>query len=241
MLYALVTGSSKGIGLSISEGLLRKGYFVFLNYLSSEEDVKIMSDRFNNLYKDHFLFIKADLSEFKGADEIFNKIKQTTSNIDLVVFNAGLTDRTPFPDIPIESWMKIQNLFVNVPVYLLQKLFPIMRDGGNVLFVGSLLGNFPHSLSLAYGVAKSAVHSLVKNLVKFFSERKIRVNGVAPGFIDTEWQLTKTKEIRKNIEEKIALGHFGKPENISDLMFHLIENDYINGTVIRVDGGYSYR
>ena len=108
------------------------------------------------------------------------------------------------------------------------------------MFTGSLLGDIPHATSLSYGVSKSAIHALVKNLVKFMAVKEIRVNGVAPGFIDTEWQKTKAPEIRKRIENKIALKKFGTPDNIRDLVLHIIDNEYINGTIIRIDGGYNF-
>ena len=116
-----------------------------------------------------------------------------------------------------------------------------MAKGGSVVFTGSLMGIEPHSVSLAYGVSKSAVHALVKNMVKVFVPYEIRVNAVAPGFVDTEWQLTKTEEIRRNIERKVSLGRFCKPEELAEVYKMLIENNYFNGEVVVVDGGYSYK
>ena len=152
-----------------------------------------------------------------------------------------MTDRSSFTEINIDNWMTIQNIFVNIPVFLLQKFYSILNPHSNVIFIGSMLGDIPHSTSLSYGVSKASIHALVRNLVKFFSDKYIRINGVAPGFIDTQWQLNKTPEIRKNIEQKIALKRFGTPENVSDLVLHIINNKYINGAILRVDGGYSYQ
>jgi 3-oxoacyl-[acyl-carrier protein] reductase len=112
---------------------------------------------------------------------------------------------------------------------------------GSVTFTGSLMGIEPHSVSLAYGVSKSAVHALVKNLVKFLLPYDIRVNAVAPGFVDTDWQKTKPVEIRKSIESKIAVGRFCAPEEIAEVFLMLIENHYFNGEIVVVDGGYLYK
>jgi len=98
----------------------------------------------------------------------------------------------------------------------------------------------PHSLSLAYGVSKAAVHAMVQNLVKFLSPMDIRVNAVAPGFIDTEWQKTKPDEIRNRIAQKIALKRFGTPEEVAQAFLFLIENPYANGEVLSLNGGYDY-
>ena len=103
------------------------------------------------------------------------------------------------------------------------------------------MGIEPHSVSLVYGVTKSAVHALVKNLVKFLVPYEVRVNAVAPGFVDTEWQKTKPAEIRQNIERKVSLGRFCEPSELAEVYKMLIENSYLNGEVIVVDGGYSYK
>jgi Dehydrogenases with different specificities (related to short-chain alcohol dehydrogenases) len=103
------------------------------------------------------------------------------------------------------------------------------------------MGIQPHSVSLAYGVTKASVHALVRNLVKFFTDKQIRVNAVAPGFVDTEWQKTKPAEIRENITRKVAAGRFCTPEELTDVYMMLIGNQYMNGEIVVCDGGYSYR
>jgi 3-oxoacyl-[acyl-carrier protein] reductase len=130
---------------------------------------------------------------------------------------------------------------VNFPVFLLQKIIKRIKKGGSVVFTGSLMGIEPHSVSLAYGVTKSAVHALVKNLVKFLAPYDVRVNGVAPGFVDTEWQKNKPTEIRRNIENKVALGRFCEPMEVAEVYLMLIENTYFNGEIVVIDGGYSYK
>jgi 3-oxoacyl-[acyl-carrier protein] reductase len=99
---------------------------------------------------------------------------------------------------------------------------------------------YPHSVSLAYGISKSAVHALVKNLVKFLTPYEIRVNGVAPGFVDTDWHKDKPAHIKSNIMNKISLKRFAKPEEIASAFLFIIQNQYLNGEIIAIDGGYSY-
>jgi 3-oxoacyl-[acyl-carrier protein] reductase len=81
----------------------------------------------------------------------------------------------------------------------------------------------------------------VKNLVKFFAVKSIRVNGVAPGFVDTEWQKNKPAEIRNSINSKLAAGRFCSPEELTDVFMLLINNGYMNGEIVVCDGGYSYK
>jgi 3-oxoacyl-[acyl-carrier protein] reductase len=102
------------------------------------------------------------------------------------------------------------------------------------------MSQYPHSVSLSYGISKAAIHSLVKNLVKFLIPYEIRVNCVAPGFVDTEWQKDKPAEVRANILKKISLKRFAKPEEIASVYLFIINNQYLNGEIIEIDGGYSY-
>ncbi len=240
MKYALVTGSTKGIGLSIGIGLLETGYFVFFNNPPNDRDFNEFNQKICEDYNDKYTFIEADVSNIDCINKIYDEVLIKTKHIDLFIFNAGITDRSPLQDITYESWIKIQNIFVNVPVFILQKFYPILNRNSNIVFIGSMLGDIPHSTSLSYGVSKAGIHALVRNLVKFFADKKVRVNGVSPGFIDTYWQLRKDPEIRKRIENKIALKMFGRPDNVRDLVLHIISNDYINGSILRIDGGYSY-
>ena len=155
--------------------------------------------------------------------------------------NAGQTCRDAFEEIRWEDWERVFRANVHFPVFLLQRVVGRIRKGGSVVFTGSLMGIEPHSVSLAYGVTKSAVHALTKNLVKFLAPYSIRVNAVAPGFVDTEWQKNKPAEIRQNIERKVSVGRFADPHEVSEVYKMLIENSYFNGEVVVIDGGYSYK
>ena len=161
--------------------------------------------------------------------------------MDGLVFNSGMTCRDPFEELSFEDWDRVFFANVHFPVFLLQKIVGRINKGGSIVFTGSLMGIQPHSVSLAYGVTKSAVHALVKNMVKFLVPYELRVNAVAPGFVDTEWQKTKPAEIRRNIENKVSLGRFCDPDELAEVYKMLIENSYFNGEVVVVDGGYSYK
>ena len=132
----------------------------------------------------------------------------------------------------------IINVNLTEPFFLVQKTK--MNDNGRIIFISSILAEIPHSISISYPVTKAAINALVKNLVKHFAERKITVNAVAPGFIDTDWHKNKSEEVMKKITDRIALGWFGNVENVSSLVMEIINNDYINGQILTVDGGYDY-
>jgi len=235
MKHALVTGSTKGIGLAIAAKLIENGYFVYMNYINDDDAAKTVDfavDRYN--------IIKADLSTTTGADILTDAIIKDNITLDCIVFNAGSTCRKPFGQIAYDEWNKVMNANVNIPFLICQKLYPVIANNGSVIFIGSDMGIYPHAVSSAYSVSKAATHMLARSMVKEYASRCVRVNVIAPGFIDTEWQKDKPKCQKESIEGKIALKRFGTPEEVADACMSVINNVYINGVVLQVDGGYCY-
>ena len=185
--------------------------------------------------------LRADISDRNTIGVIDSFLEENRLRLDGLVFNAGMTCRDPFEELSFEDWDRVCFANIHFPIFLLQKIVGRINKGGSIVFTGSLMGIQPHSVSLAYGVTKSAVHALVKNMVKFLVPYELRVNAVAPGFVDTEWQKTKPAEIRRNIENKVSLGRFCDPDELAEVYKMLIENSYFNGEVVVVDGGYSYK
>ncbi|HNX90169.1 MAG TPA: SDR family oxidoreductase [Paludibacteraceae bacterium] len=239
--YILITGGTKGIGYAIAEILANSGYDLLLTYSSDQQQAITTQAELRDKYAVKVDVLQADISEKASIDKIASYLDTRDIHPFSVVFNAGLTCRTPFEEMTLDEWERVFFANVHFPVFLLQRICSKLQSGGNVVFTGSLMGEYAHSVSLAYGVTKSAVHSLVKNLVKFMQPYGIRVNAVAPGFVDTEWQKSKPAEIRKSIESKIALGRFCSPEELSEIYKLIIENNYFNGEVITMSGGYSFR
>lgn len=238
---AFVTGGSRGIGKNLCLRLLKEGWNVIFTYLSNETAAEQALSEFQRIEGRWALPLKVDISREDSPEIIASFIETNKIHLDVLVFNAGVTDRTEFGSIQTEAWTRIFYANVHFPVFLLQKLAMHLNVGCSILFTGSLMAIHPHSVSLSYGVTKSTVHALIKNLVKFYADKNIRVNGVAPGFIETDWHVGKSKEIRNNIESKIALKRFGEPDEVTDVFMMLIQNTYINGEIVVCDGGYSYK
>ncbi len=238
---ALITGGTKGIGKAVAVCLAKAGYDLLLTYASDETTAASLAAA---LRKDHAVTVdvlQADITRKESIDRIENRLNEAGMKLDAVVLNAGTTYRATFEEMNLAEWERQFFANVHFPVFLLQRVVGRIERGAAVVFTGSLMGVEPHATSLSYGVTKSSVHALTKNLVKFLAPYGVRVNAVAPGFVDTDWQKNKPAEIRRNIEAKVALGRFCHPDEVADIYRMLIENSYMNGSVVVADGGYAYR
>ncbi len=238
--YALITGGTKGIGLAVARLLASKGYPLILTYGHDHEAARGAAAELA-AHAPVVELLEADATCTAGIDAIADALSERDITLRAVVMNAGITCRTPFEEITIEEWQQVFFANVHFPTFLIQRLLPRIECGGCVLFTGSLMGIEPHGMALPYGVSKSAVHALTRNLVKHLEPYGIRVNAVAPGFVDTEWQKTKPAEIRRSIESKVALHRFALPEEIAEAFLFLLTNAYCNGEILTLDGGYSFR
>lgn len=236
MKRAIVTGGTKGIGLGIAEMLLTEGYEVTITYAHDEDAANKCAERLTGTFE----IVKADQSD-KVAMNAFSQRMLSYPSIDCIVFNAGTTLRKPLKEITEEDWERVMQINVNSNVYLMRDLMPKMPNGSRIIFIGSMMAIHPHGTSLAYGVTKSAVHALTKNLVKIFEETGTTVNCIAPGFVETEWQKEKPEQIKQNICGKTANGRFATVKEIADAVRFCINNAFVNGSIIEVSGGYSYK
>jgi 3-oxoacyl-[acyl-carrier protein] reductase len=237
----LITGGTKGIGKSVAETLAASGYNLILTYGNDTQNAENVAKNISQRFAVNVNILQADIADIKSIELISNYLAANNLLLDALIFNAGLTLRSSFEETQLAEWQKVFFANIHFPVFLLQRIVNQINQGGSVIFTGSLMGVEPHSVSLAYGVTKSAIHALVKNLVKFLTPYNIRVNAVAPGFVDTEWQKNKPQEVRRNIENKISLGRFCEPQEIAQVYKMLIDNAYFNGEVVTVSGGYSFR
>lgn len=236
---AIVTGGTKGIGLGVAKMLLREGYHVIITYAHDEETARVCTETLKTISRD-FELMKADQSNKNEMNAFAQKMRER-GGIDCIVCNAGTTLRKSLAETSEEEWERVMQVNVNSNVYLIRDLMPCINPNSRIVFIGSLMAIHPHGTSLAYGVTKAAVHALAMNLVKVFEGTGTTVNVVAPGFVETEWQKEKPKQIRDNICLKTALHRFATVDEIANAVRFCIYNDFVNGSVIEVSGGYSYK
>jgi 3-oxoacyl-[acyl-carrier protein] reductase len=130
---------------------------------------------------------------------------------------------------------------VNSHYILIRELYSLIPNGSRIIFTGSQMGITPHATILGYGVAKAAVHALAKNLVKEFEGTGTTVNVIAPGFVETAWHKNKPAAIRESICNKTAIHRFATIDEVVDAYRLCIDNPFMNGSVIEINGGYSYK
>lgn len=239
MKRALVTGATKGIGRAIARMLLAQGYFVTLTYAFDEEARNSCQDELKQISR-HFEIIRVDQGNSEDTDILVKHLRKQ-SHIDCIVCNAGTTLRKDLGDMTNAEWEKVMHINVNSNVFLIRDLYDIIPPHSRIIFIGSLMGLYPHGTSLAYGVTKAATHAIARNLVKFFQGTGTTVNAIAPGFVETEWQKKKPQEIRNNIYNKTAIKRFASVEEIADAVKFCLLNEYVNGSIIEVSGGYCFQ
>lgn len=240
MNIVLVTGGTKGIGKAIVLKYLHQGCYAIITYSSDDETAELFQRELDVKYKDKYEIIKADLSKIEEVKIMCNIIRCKYRKIDYLILNAGVTNRNSFSDMTIDEWNYVINVNLTMPFFIVQSLVDCIIKGGSILFIGAVMGIYPHAISIPYAVSKAGVHMLSRQLVKHLAPYKITVNTIAPGFVDTPWQKSKPLEQRIRIENKIALKRFALPEEIAQLCWDISQNAYINGSLLEIDGGYCY-
>ncbi len=240
MKTAIVTGGTKGIGLGIATELLKQGYFVYINYANDDMAANNASMQLSEISY-NFSIIKASQANKEEFYSFIERIDTEVETVDCIVCNAGLTLRKPAMEITDREWEEVMQVSVNSHFYLIRNLFHKIPQNSRIIFIGSMMGVYPHATSLPYGVSKSAVHALAKNLVKEFAGTGTTVNAIAPGFVETPWQKDKPQEIRNNICRKTAQERFAEIDEIVNAVNFCLGNPFVNGSILEVSGGYNYQ
>lgn len=231
MRTAIVTGGTSGIGLGVARMLLSKGYRVYATYVGPDFSENI----------ENFTAVKVNQC---NRDELYSfiaRIKKECASVDCIVCNAGMSIRKSFTETTDNDWDMQMEVAVNSHYILVRELFGLIPQGSRIIFTGSQMGLMPHAMVLAYGVTKAAVHALAKNLVKEFEGTGTTVNAIVPGFVETPWQKEKPEDIKQNIYRKTAIHRFASVDEVVDAYRFCIDNPFVNGSLIEVNGGYSYK
>jgi NAD(P)-dependent dehydrogenase (short-subunit alcohol dehydrogenase family) len=249
MKIAIVTGGSRGLGESISLNLAAKGNDIILTYKSRKAEADDVVDRIEKMGR-KCVALSLDVSDHKTFIAFAEKTKAALaenwqrSDFDFLVNNAGIGINVPFMETTEEQFDQLVNIHLKGTFFLTQKLLPFMKDGGRIVNISSGLARFSLPGYSAYAAMKGAVEVLTRYMAKELGERKIGVNTIAPGAIETDFGggvIRDNAEINQFISSQTALGRVGLPDDIGGAVASLLSDDsrWINGQRIEVSGGIS--
>lgn len=237
----LITGGSRGIGKATSLEFAKHGYNIVINYVNDDISAKNLKSYIVENYDVDVMLCKCNVSSEDGVKGMVNSIIDNYGNIDILVNNAGIAIDTTFDDKKIEDFKKILDVNLIGPFILSRGVgnYMLKQGFGSIINVSSTnaLDTY-YEYSLDYDASKAGLVSLTHNLAKYYAPN-IRVNAVAPGWVDTEMNKELDSSYTKEECEKIYLKRFAKPEEIAKAIYFLASDDasYITGEVLRVDGG----
>ena len=246
---ALVTGGSRGLGRNAAIALAKKGIDVVITYNTNKEAADKVVAEIQAIGQKAYAF-QLDTSNIRLFDNFMKqlsdqlKVKKGSPNFDFLINNAGTALYMPITDVKEEQMDALYNIHYKGVFFLTQKALPFLNDGGAIVNISSGLTRITMPGSSVYGSLKTAVESLTRYMAKELGSRKIRVNVVAPGAIETDFGGGRTrdnKEINAHIASLTALGRVGLPDDIGGVVAFLCTEDayWINGQRIEVSGGQS--
>jgi ketoreductase RED2 len=234
---AIVAGGSTGIGASVARRLNKEGYLVVVVSSKSVDEGESVAAELDGGW-----FLQADLGEPGAAAEVVARVESEHGRLDTVVYAAGKTVRIAHPDIhdvTDDIWDGILKLNLLGPWHFVQAAERLLRksQNGNIVVVGALAGVDVGGSSIPYAVSKAALHHMCKLLGGALGP-EIRINAVAPGFIETRWT-EDWAAFRSQISETAPLRRTGLPEEVAELVLGLIRSTYVTGQTVVIDGGLS--
>jgi len=238
---SLITGGGTGIGRAIALSFAREGASVAVNYSRSEKEAMTTAQEIRDSGV-HALAIKADVSQNAQVHEMINKVIEEFGRLDILVNSAGVTTFIPAEDLERlteEIWDRTMAVNLKGTFFCCRAAVPAMKShgGGSIINISSIAGTTGIGSSIAYSASKAGVICLTKSLARALAP-EIRVNTIAPGFVDSRWT-ADWPEFRKMHEEATPMKRVAKPEDIAEAALFLVRSDFVTGQVIVVDGGKS--
>ncbi len=238
---ALITGSGSGIGLAIAEGLGGAGAKIVLN----GRNVSKLEEAENQLIKNEILVSKLAFDVTKSAEvkQAIVGYESKEGPIDILVNNAGVNLRLPFEGFDEQDWKNILDININGAMIVSQVVgqFMIKRQAGKIINICSMQSELGRPSIVPYAVSKGGIKMLTKALCAEWGKHNIQVNGIGPGYFDTELTqpLKNDPEFDSWLKKRTPANRWGKPSELIGAAVYLASNagDYVNGHILYVDGG----
>jgi len=240
---AVITGANSGIGLATAKLFLSQGAKVVL----TGRRQKALDDATKEL-NGEFITVLGDVANKADNDKIIDKTVEKFGKIDVLFLNAGVVKTpTPTSEVTEDHYDDIFNINVKGPILTVKKALPHLKDGASILFTNSIVHQKGFDNMSVYSASKGALRAYARVLTSEVKERKIRVNSIAPGPIETpiyskmELPENVVEEMGQGFAQMVPLQRFGKSEEVANAALFLASEDasYINGVELEVDGGLS--
>ena len=233
----VVTGGASGIGLATTKKLLSEGANVVILDLKMNEEI------INNL-GENAIYLKCDVSNEENVKNCIEEIIKKFNHIDYLVANAGIGGSASKPhEVSMDEWNKV--ISVNqTGIFLLNKyvINEMLKSGkGAVVNTSSMYGLVGSTTSFAYSASKGAINQMTRSLALTYARDNIRVNAIAPGYVDTPILSMVPDNIKEAMGNELPIGRLGKDTEIANLICYLLSDDasFITGSIIPIDGGFT--
>ena len=245
---ALVTGGSRGLGKDTALQLAKRGFDVIITYQTKKEAADEVLNEINKIGKKAFS-VALDLSNTSSFESFKNNVQTILNSnfngnkLDALVNNAGVGIHATFESTTEEQVDEMTNIHFKGPYFLTQKILPLLNDGSSIVNTSSGLARFSFEGYSAYGAMKAAIDSLTRYQALELGKRKIRVNSVAPGAIETDFgggAVRDNADLNQILASQTALGRVGLPDDIGSVVAFLCSEDskWINAQRIEASGGF---
>ena len=236
---AIITGASRGIGREIAKTLAKKGIKIVANYNKSEKEAKELKEE---LQKEGYKIeiFKADVSKKAECKDLAKYTLEKYKKIDILINNAGIDKYQLITEVSQEDWNEIINTNLYSAFCMCQEVLPNMihNKNGCIINISSMWGIVGASTEIVYSISKAGLDGLTKSLAKEVGPSNIRVNSIAPGFIETDMNKQISNQEKIDIINNIPLEKLGKTEDIAKCVNWLIEDNYTTGQIISINGGW---